>query len=124
MKITNKIIDSTCFIKINGPIIGMHAVELNNLIKSTNFSQLGINKLVFDFTKVGMIDSIGLETVHEAQEKGLQISILNPQESVKDMLDRAQINKRLSPFLQIVRENHKSFNRKEPNILKSIPISC
>ena len=124
MKITKKITGATYVIEIEGVIVGTHALDLDELILSTNFVHLGINNLVFDLTQVGMIDSIGLEAINHAQEQGLKVSILNPQGLVKDILERAMINGRLSPFLQIVEKERRVSARKEITIPRGLPVSC
>jgi anti-anti-sigma factor len=124
MKITKKIDGATYLMKIEGAIVGSYALDLDQVIRSTNFSYLGIKSLVFDFTKVSMIDSIGLEAIRHAQEQGLRVSILNPRELVKDMLERTRFNDRLLPLLQIVEKDHRISARKEIPISTGFPVSC
>lgn len=116
MKITRKINGATCFIEIEGAIVGIYADELDQLIRSTNFADLGINNLVFDLSQASMIDSIGLEAINYVQEKGLRVSIFNPQGLAKDMLERARLNGKLSPFLQIVKKERWTSGRKEVSV--------
>ncbi|MFH0888837.1 MAG: STAS domain-containing protein [Planctomycetota bacterium] len=102
MEITSKINNTTYLIEIEGAIVGIYAEELDKIIYSINFTCLGINNLIFNLARTSMIDSIGIETINHVQERGLKVSILNPQGLVKDMLERASITGRLSHFLQIV----------------------
>jgi hypothetical protein len=98
MKMTIKINDASYLIGIEGAIVGTHALNLERLIQSTNFIDLGISHLVFNFNMTTMIDSIAIEVINRAQKQGLRVSIINPKNFVKDMLDTAQINGRLLPL--------------------------
>jgi anti-anti-sigma regulatory factor len=124
MKITKKINGTTYLMEIEGAIVGIYADELDQLIRSTNFVRLGIINLVLNLSRGTMIDSIGLEAISHAQEQGFRISILNPQGLVKDMLERAMINGKLSPFLQIVEKDRRSSPREEVPISIGFSVSC
>lgn len=121
MRITQKINGLTCLMEIEGAIIGRHALDLDNQILLTNFACLDINHLVFNLAQTSMIDSIGLEAINHAQEKGLRISILNPQGLVRDILDWASSTNKLSPFLQIVENDRRTSMRPGPGLLPDAP---
>lgn len=124
MKIISKINGATWRIEAGGAIIGADALELDELIRSADFVRSGINNLVFDFSQASMIDSIGIEAINHAREQGLRVSILNSQGVVKDMLERAMFKKRLSSFVRIVKNERKSFPRKEVPLSIGLPVSC
>jgi anti-anti-sigma factor len=124
MKITKQINRMVYLIEIEGDIVGTHTADLYNAIHSINLGNLGINTLVLNLSKVSKIDSIGVEVINKAQEQGLKVSILNPQEVVKDMLERAMLKGRLSPFLQMVEKDRRSSQRKEFPISLRSPVSC
>jgi anti-anti-sigma regulatory factor len=107
--------------EIEGAIIGRHALDLDKQIILTNFACLDINHLVLNFAQTSMIDSIGLEAINHAQEKGLRISILNPQGLVRDILDWASSTNKLSPFLQIVENDRRTSMRPGPGLLPDAP---
>jgi anti-anti-sigma factor len=90
MNITKKINGNTCLIDIDGAIVGIHAVNLDQLIRSGEFIDMGIINLVLNLTKTSMIDSIGLDAIKHAQEQGLKVSILHPHGIVKEMLQRSK----------------------------------
>jgi anti-anti-sigma factor len=123
MKITTKINGATCLMVIEGAIVGTHASDLDEFIRSTNFVRSGIINLVLDLSRASMIDSIGLETMKQAQEQGIRVSILNPRGLVKDMLERAMINGSLSHFLQIVEKERRVSARKEMTIPIGLSVS-
>lgn len=104
MEIISKINDATYLMELEGAIVGTHAAEFNRLVYSINFARLGINNLVLNLARASMIDSIGIETINHVQEQGLKVSILNPQELVKDILKRAIITERLLPCRMIMEE--------------------
>jgi anti-anti-sigma regulatory factor len=124
MKIITKINGLTCLMEIEGAIVGTYAEELDRIIRSTDFARLGVNNLVFNLSRATMIDSIGLEAINHAQEQGLKVSIFNAQELVKDILERAMINGRLAPFLQIVEKKQRVSASKEMTIPRGLPVSC
>jgi anti-anti-sigma factor len=134
MKITTKINGAAYLMDIEGAIVGTKAVDLEQLIRSINLTCLDIDNLVLNLSRVSMIDSIGLEAIKYAQEQGLKVSILGPRGLVKDMLERAMINGRLSPFLEIVQKEHKTSCQrrgspqatapKEIPISIELPVSC
>jgi anti-anti-sigma regulatory factor len=105
MEIISKINDTTYLMEIEGAIVGTYAEEFNRRVSSINFARLGITNLIIDFSQASMIDSIGVEAINHAQERGLIVSILHPQESVKDMLKRAIITRRLLPCRMIVEKD-------------------
>jgi anti-anti-sigma factor len=110
MKITTEINDMTCLMEIEGAIVGTHAEELNRLVHSISFKGSGINNLVLDLSRASMLDSIGIEIINHAQEKGLRVSILNPQGLTRDMLERARLNGKLSSFLRVVNKEVLEFS--------------
>ncbi|MFH0889252.1 MAG: STAS domain-containing protein [Planctomycetota bacterium] len=105
MEIISKINDATYLMELEGAIVGTHAAEFNRHVSSINFTRLGITDLIMDFSQASMIDSIGIEAINHAQERGLKVSILHPQELVKDMLKRAIITKGLLPCRMIVEKD-------------------
>jgi hypothetical protein len=111
MNITKKINGNTCLIDIDGAIVGIYAVNLDQLICSGEFIDMGIMNLVLNLTKTSMIDSIGLDAIKHAQEQGLKVSILHPHGIVKEMLQRSKISERLSPFFNIVEKERRLSKR-------------
>jgi anti-anti-sigma factor len=117
MKVISKITNQACIIKIEGAIIGIHAKELGERIFSANLANFGITKLIMDFRRVTMIDSIGIEVIKHVQGQKINVSILNSRGTVKYMLDRAKLNCGVLPFVKIICSIEHTLN--EANLKKS-----
>lgn len=136
---TRKINGTTFLIEIEGTIVGSYALDLDQLIISTNFAHLGISNLVLNLSRASMIDSIGIEVINHAQKQGFRVSILEPRGLVKDMLERARLKEQLLPFVQIVPNGSSSIGdipseimgnerilsaRKESYTSTELPVPC
>jgi anti-anti-sigma regulatory factor len=117
MKITKIINDKVCTMEIEEEIVGIHALDLDQIVRSISFDSLGVNEMIFNLTKTKMIDSIFLDVIKYVQEQGLKVTILNPTEIVNELLEMAIFNKHISSLINVIQKEEVSLE------LKAVPIA-